>query len=158
MVNLIAPKAGELVMNHACELYIKVNEQYLGIANVTSLDNTNSGVIKDWKPAELKGATQHLKTANDEKIAINGKRTLGDPGNDALCALYRKTGMDANQDFAFVAADGRVMLFNATVNLSKIDSSGEMDDLAAIEGELLLNGYPTFDTVDDTTTGDETEE
>lgn len=147
-VVLVAPQAGELVMNHACELYIKEQDQYLGIANVTSLDNSNSGGIKDWKPAELKGATQHLKTSNDEKIGINGKRTIGDPGNDALCALYRVTGMEANRDFAYVAADGRVMLFNATVNLSKIDSSGEMDDIAAIEGELLINGYPTFDTVD----------
>lgn len=147
MIELVAPKAGTLVMNHACELYIKKDEKYLGIANVTSLDNSNSGVIKDWKPAELKGATQHLKTANDEKIAINGKRTIGDPGNDALCALYRVTGMEANQDFAYVAADGRVMLFNATVNLTKIDSSGEMDDVAAIEGELLMNGYPTFDEI-----------
>ena len=30
---------------------------------------------------------------------------------------------------------------------TKIDSSGEMDDVAAIEGELLMNGYPTFDEV-----------
>jgi len=150
MITLVAPKAGTLVMNHACELYIKKDEQYIGIANVTSLDNSNSGVIKDWKPAELKGATQHLKTANDEKIAINGKRTIGDPGNDELCALYRATGLEANRDFAYVAADGRVMLFNATVNLTKIDSSGEMDDVATIEGELLMNGYPTFDEVDGT--------
>ncbi len=147
-VVLVAPQAGELVMNHACELYIKKEDQYLGIANITSNENSNSGVIKDWKPAELKGATMHLKTANDEKISFQGKRTLGDPGNDELCSLLRVTGMAANRDFAYVAADGRVMLFNATVNLSKTDSSGEMDDINVIEGELLINGYPTFDVVD----------
>ena len=146
-ITLVQPTAGKLVMNHECELYIKKDTQYIGIANVTKHSDTNTPNVIEWKAQENHGAKSHLIAGNDEQIAIEGKRTIGDAGNDELCKLYRAKGMAANRDFAYLDAEGRVMLFNATVSITNIGASdGDMDEVAIFSATLLINGEPTFDT------------
>ncbi|MDY3828041.1 MAG: hypothetical protein SOZ71_04570, partial [Clostridium sp.] len=60
-----------------------------------SLDNN----IEEWTPMDTEGWVKRLMTGKGFSISLNGKRNIGDAGNDYVAGLAFKTGQDVETVF-----------------------------------------------------------
>lgn len=105
-----------------------------------SIDNN----VEEWTPFTTEGWTRRLMTGKSITITVNGKRNVGDDGNDFIAALYMKNGREAECDFKWTFPDGSTLEFGgAVVNITNI-GAGDSTNVAPLEFEIMSNGKPTY--------------
>lgn len=57
------------------------------IADMETFSVSFDNGVEEWKPMDQEGWTRRLLTAKSVTIGINGKRNVGDPGNDYIAGL-----------------------------------------------------------------------
>ena len=102
-------------------------ETATGIADMETFGVSFDNGVEEWKPFDQGGWSRRLLTAKSVTISINGKRNVGDPGNDYIAWTF--------PDGTLVEFEGCV--FNVT-NIGAGDSTG----VAPLEFEALSNGKP----------------
>lgn len=132
------------------ENQFKVNTSSSGTANyVTIADMETFSVsidngVEEWTPFEQEGWTRRLMTAKSITLTVNGKRNIGDAGNDYIAGLFMANGQDAQIDFQWTFADGGTLTFtDAVCNITNL-GAGDSTAVAPLEFEVMSNGKPTF--------------
>lgn len=97
--------------------------------------------IEEYKPMEEEGWTRRLLTAKSFSISLNGKRDIGDEGNDYVASKYFVTGTDACTRFEWEMIDGTKVEFNCIVNCTS--AGGDSTAIDGLEFEVLSDGKPT---------------
>ena len=98
--------------------------------------------VEEWKPFDHKGWTRRLMTAKSVTISINGKRNVGDPGNDYVAGKAFVNGRDAEGYLGWNFPDGTVAGFEGCVfNVTNI-GAGDSTAVGPLEFEMLSNGKP----------------
>ena len=123
---------------------IKTGESvYSTIADCESFSLSIDGNVEEWRPFDQQGWRRALVTGKAISISVTAKRNVGDTGNDAVAALWDKTGRAAEKDFQWTFPDGTVVLFaDAVINVTNI-GAGDSTGVAPLEFEVLSNGKPT---------------
>ena len=105
-----------------------------------SIDNG----VEEWVPFEQEGWTRRLLTAKSITISVNGKRNIGDTGNDHIAGLFMTSGQAAQGDFQWTFPDGGVLEFDdAVINITNM-GAGDSTAVAPLEFEIMSNGKPTW--------------
>lgn len=105
-----------------------------------SLDNG----VEEWHPFESEGWVRRLMTAKSVTISVNGKRNVGDDGNDFIAGKFSANGRDAEAGFKWTFPDGGVLEFeDAVINVTNM-GAGDSTSVAPLEFEVLSNGKPTY--------------
>ena len=91
---------------------------------------------------DMKGWKRRLMTAKALGITLNGKRNVGDDGNDYVAGFAFKTGQDAETKFEWTMPDGTKIEMDVIVNVTNI-FGGDSTNVGALEVEVLSNGKPT---------------
>lgn len=118
-----------------------------GSAMVTIADMETFGVsfdngIEEWTPFETEGWKRRLMTAKALTISVNGKRNVGDAGNDAIAALAFKNGRSVEVPFQWTFPDGTIVKFNeAVINVKNI-GAGDSTAVGPLEFDVMSNGKP----------------
>ncbi len=123
------------------ENQFKINNT--AIANCTSFSVSFNNGVEEWTAMESEGWLSRLMTAKSVTISINGKRTLGDTGNDRVAAHVFHNGTDAQDDFSWTFPDGTVVTFSNAVIDVKECGGGESTDVGPLNFDVLSNGKPT---------------
>lgn len=114
------------------------------IADMETFSVSIDNGVEEWVPFEQEGWTRRLMTAKSITISVNGKRNVGDTGNDAVATKFMTSGQDAQGDFQWTFPDGGVLEFDdAVVNITNI-GAGDSTAVAPLEFEIMSNGKPTY--------------
>lgn len=114
------------------------------IADMESFSVSIDNNVEEWTPFTTEGWTRRLMTGKSITITVQGKRNVGDTGNDYIAGLYMKNGREAEADFKWTFPDGSSLTFNgAVVNITNI-GAGDSTDVAPLEFEIMSNGKPTY--------------
>lgn len=113
------------------------------IAEMESFGVAFNNGIEEWSPMEAQGWLKRMLTAKNVVITVNGKRRVGDTGNDLIAGKAFATGTSAEVDFDWTFPDGTVVSFaNAVVNVTAC-GSGDSTNVGPLEFEIQSNGKPT---------------
>lgn len=112
------------------------------IADMETFSVSFDNGVEEWKPMDQEGWTRRLLTAKSVTIGINGKRNVGDPGNDYIAGLAFVNGRDAEGYLEWNFPDGTVVGFHGCVfNVTNI-GAGDSTAVGPLEFEMLSNGKP----------------
>lgn len=112
------------------------------IADMETFSVSFDNGVEEWNPLDAAGWTRRLMTAKSVTISVNGKRNVGDAGNDAVAGLTFKNGRDVEKDFHWTFPDGTVVkLTGAVINVKNI-GAGDSTAVAPLEFEVMSNGKP----------------
>lgn len=112
------------------------------IADMETFSVSFDNGVEEWKPMDQEGWTRRLLTAKSVTIRINGKRNVGDPGNDYIAGLAFVNGRDAEGYLEWKFPDGTLVGFPGCVfNVTNI-GAGDSTAVGPLEFEMLSNGKP----------------
>lgn len=117
-------------------------ETATGIADMETFSVSFDNGVEEWKPFDQEGWTRRLLTAKSVTISINGKRNVGDTGNDYVAGLAFVNGRDAEGYLGWNFPDGTLVEFEGCVfNVTNI-GAGDSTAVGPLEFEALSNGKP----------------
>ena len=113
------------------------------IADMESFSVSIDGNVEEWKPFDQEGWTRRLLTGKSITISLNGKRNVGDDGNDYLAGLALKTGSDATTTLTWNFPSGASLKMKVVVSVTEWES-GDSTAVAPLAADLASDGKPTF--------------
>lgn len=114
------------------------------IADMETFSVSIDNGVEEWHPFEQEGWVRRLMTAKSITLTVNGKRNIGDTGNDYVAGLFMTSGQDAQGDVQWTFPDGGVLTLNdAVINITNM-GAGDSTAVAPLEFEIMSNGKPTY--------------
>lgn len=112
------------------------------IADMETFSVSFDNGVEEWKPFDQEGWTRRLMTSKSLTVSINGKRNVGDTGNDYIAGKTFANGRDAEGYLSWTFPDGTLVEFEGCVfNVTNI-GAGDSTSVAPLEFETLSNGKP----------------
>lgn len=102
--------------------------------------------VEEWTPMETEGWVRRLATGKGFAITLNGKRHVGDPGNDYVADTAWKSGLDCSSKFEVEFPDGSKLTFDCIVNVTA-PNGGDSTAVSALECEIMSDGKPVYTPV-----------
>lgn len=114
------------------------------IADMETFSVSIDNGVEEWHPFEQEGWVRRLMTAKSITLTVNGKRNIGDTGNDFVAGLFMTSGQDAQGDVQWTFPDGGVLqMDDAVINITNM-GAGDSTAVAPLEFEIMSNGKPTW--------------
>lgn len=115
---------------------------------VVPMDLTNfspviDGTTEDWFAMDAEGWSKSAVVGKKLSFSFQGKRSVGDPGNDYIAGMALKMGPDAMTKFEWVMVSGATMKFDCVINVTT-PGGGDTASLDALEFEAICYGKPEF--------------
>lgn len=118
-------------------------ETATAIADMETFSVSFDNGVEEWKPFDQGGWTRRLMTAKSVTVSINGKRNVGDEGNDYIAGMAFVNGRAAEGVLIWTFPDGTEVVINAVFNVTNI-GAGDSTNVGPLEFEALSNGKPTI--------------
>ena len=115
---------------------------YSNIADMETFSVSFDDNVEEWTPMTTEGWVRRLKTGKGVTISINGKRCVGDTGNDYVAGLAFKSGSACTSELKWTFPDGTVVTIPCVVNVTAI--GGDSTNVDPLEWECLSDGKPTI--------------
>ena len=93
---------------------------------------------------DQEGWQRALMTAKAVTITLNGKRNIGDTGNDFVAGKTCSNGRDAEGYFEWEMPDGTAISWENAVYDVKNCGGGDSTNVGALEFDVISNGKPTI--------------
>lgn len=114
----------------------------VAIADMESFSVSFDDNVEEWTPMTTEGWVRRLKTGKGLTISINGKRNIGDAGNDFVAGLAWKSGLACNSQLEWTFPNGDKALIPCVINVTA--GGGDSTNVEPLEFECLSDGKPTF--------------
>lgn len=118
--------------------------KWAGIADLETFDCTFDNGIEEWHPFEHEGWVRRLQTAKSISLSVQGKRNLGDAGNDYVAGFAWQNGRAVECDMKWTMPSGEEVIFRGCVFSVTNVGSGASTDVAPLEFEVQSNGKPIY--------------
>lgn len=118
-------------------------ETFVPIADMESATITVETGVETWTPLSEGGWQRALATAKSMKIAMKGKRNVGDPGNDYIASLAFKNGRDCDSALKVTFPDGAVLSCPVVVAVTDF-VGGDSTNVGPLAFDLNSNGKPSY--------------
>ncbi len=118
-------------------------ETFVPIADLETATVTIETGVETWTPLSEGGWQRALATAKSMKIAMKGKRNVGDPGNDYIASLALKNGRDCDSALKITFPDGAVLTCPVVVAVTDF-VGGDSTNVAPLAFDLNSNGKPDY--------------
>lgn len=112
------------------------------IADMETFSVSFDNGVEEWSPFNTEGWVRRLMTGKGVVISVNGKRNVGDAGNDTVAGLAFKNGRDVERAFQWTFPDGTVVTFPDAVINVKNTGAGDATAVAPLEFDVMSNGKP----------------
>ena len=122
----------------------ETGETFVDIADMETFSVSFDDNVEEWTPMTTEGWVRRLKTGKGLTIGLNGKRNIGDPGNNYVAGLAFKSGQDCNSTLKWTFPDGTVVTIPCVINVTAI--GGDSTNVDPLEFECLSDGKPTVTT------------
>ena len=116
-------------------------EDMVSIADLETFSVSIDNNIEEWTPMTTEGWVRRLQTGKGFSISLNGKRNIGDAGNDYIASKMFATGRDVETKFEWTMPSGLKVEFDCVLNISS--AGGDSTNVDVLEFEAMSNGKPT---------------
>ena len=116
-------------------------EEMVTIADLETFSVSIDNNIEEWTPMTTEGWVRRLQTGKGFSISLNGKRNIGDAGNDYVASKMFATGRDVETKFEWTMPSDLKVEFDCILNISS--AGGDSTDVDVLEFEVMSNGKPT---------------
>jgi hypothetical protein len=114
------------------------------IADMETFSVSIDNGVEEWTPFESEGWIRRLMTAKGITLTVQGKRNVGDTGNDFVAAKLMANGRNSEVYFEWTFPDGAKLVFaEAVLNITNI-GAGDSTAVGPLEFEIMSNGKPTY--------------
>ena len=113
------------------------------IADMETFSVALSNGIETWNPMDQEGWQRGLMTSKAITITINGKRNIGDTGNDYVASKQFSNGKNAEGYFEWEFPDGTSISWDAAIFDVKNCGGGDSTNVGPLEFDVVSNGKPT---------------
>lgn len=118
-------------------------EDFAIIKDMETFTVAIDGNVEEWTPMDTEGWLRRLMTGKGFTITLNGKRHVGDPGNDYVADTAWKSGLDCSTKFQVEFPSGSKLEFDCILNVTEPEG-GDSTDVAALSVEVMSDGKPIF--------------
>lgn len=118
-------------------------EDMVSIAQMETFSLAIDGTVEEWTTMSEAGWSNSLMTGKKFTIGLNGKRCVGDKGNDYVAAIAWKDGLDCSTKGEIEFPDGSKLAFNCVINVKNIGGA-DSTNVAPLEFEMIGDGKPTL--------------
>lgn len=113
------------------------------IADMETFSVSFDNGIESWYAIGEDGWQRNLMTAKSVTINVNGKRNVGDTGNDFVADMAFKNGREAECVFQWTFKDGTTVDFSdAVIDVTEL-GAGDSTNVAPLAFTVHSNGKPT---------------
>lgn len=114
------------------------------IADMETFSVSFNNGIETWTPMDQEGWERGLMTSKGIVISVNGKRNVGDEGNDYVAGKHMANGRNAEGYFCWTFPDGsKLELENAIFDVKNV-GSGDSTNVGPLEFDVHGNGKPKY--------------
>lgn len=118
-------------------------DTFVPIADMETATITIETGVETWTPLSEGGWQRALATAKSMKIAMKGKRNIGDPGNDYVASCAFKNGRDCDSQMKIGFPDGAELTCPVVVGVTDF-IGGDSTNVAPLAFDLTSNGKPDY--------------
>lgn len=115
---------------------------FVDVADMESFSVSFDDNVEEWTPMTTEGWVRRLKTGKGITISLNGKRNVGDAGNDYVAGLAWKSGQECNSTLKWTFPNGDSVLIPCVINVTAI--GGDSTNVEPLEWECMSDGKPTI--------------
>lgn len=112
------------------------------IADMETFSVSFDNGVEEWTTMDAQGWTRRLMTSKSISISINGKRNVGDTGNDYIASKAFADGRNAEGYLSWTFPDGTEVEFEGAVFNVTNFMAGDATNVAPLEFEAMSNGKP----------------
>lgn len=112
------------------------------IASMETFSVAFNNGVEEWNSFESEGWKDRLMTAKDITISVNGKRNVGDTGNDFVASKAFKNGKNAEGYFEWTFPDGTKVSWEKAIYNIKNVGAGDSTAVGPLEFDVMSNGKP----------------
>ena len=116
-------------------------EQMVPIADMESFSVSVDNGREEWTPMETEGWARGLITGKKMTISLNGKRHIGDAGNDYVAGLLMASGQDAKSVLEWTFPDSTVVKIPVDISVTNC-GTGDSTGVGPLEFECNSDGKP----------------
>ena len=118
-------------------------EDMVSIEQMETFSLSIDGTVEEWTTMSEAGWSNSLMTGKKFTIGLNGKRCVGDKGNDYVADIAWKDGLDCSTKGEIEFPDGSKLAFNCVINVKNIGGA-DSTNVAPLEFEMIGDGKPTL--------------
>ena len=118
-------------------------DDMVSIAQMETFSLSIDGTVEEWTTMSEAGWSNSLMTGKKFTIGLNGKRCVGDKGNDYVADIAWKDGLDCSTKGEIEFPDGSKLAFNCVINVKNIGGA-DSTNVAPLEFEMIGDGKPTL--------------
>lgn len=122
---------------------VSAEEDMVSIAQMETFSLSIDGTVEEWTTMSEAGWSNSLMTGKKFTIGLNGKRCVGDKGNDYVADIAWKDGLDCSTKGEIEFPDGSKLAFNCVINVKNIGGA-DSTNVAPLEFEMIGDGKPTL--------------
>lgn len=115
---------------------------FVTIADMESFSVSFDDNVEEWTPMTTEGWVRRLKTGKGITISLNGKRNVGDDGNDYIASLAFLSGQSCNSQLEWEFPNGDTVKMDCVINVTAI--GGDSTNVEPLEFECKSDGKPTY--------------
>lgn len=119
------------------------DEDMAVIADMETFSIGIDGTVEEWTPMDTAGWARSLMTGKKFTVGLNGKRNVGDKGNDYVAATAWKDGLDCSTKGEIEFPDGSKLKFDCVINVKNV-GGGDSTNVAPLEFDMQGDGKPTY--------------
>lgn len=113
------------------------------IEDMETFSMTIDNKMEEWTPINTEGWIKRLLTAKGFTLALNGKRNVGDVGNDFIANKAYASGKTCSANAEIEFPDGATLAFDCVIDV-KTPFGGDSTNVSALEFELASDGKPVY--------------
>ena len=113
------------------------------IADMETFSISIDGTVEEWTPMNTNGWANSLMTGKKFSVSLNGKRHIGDAGNDYVASMAWKDGLDCSTKGEIEFPDGAKLTFNCVINVKNV-GGGDSTNVAPLEFDMQGDGKPVY--------------
>ena len=101
------------------------------------------GTVEEWYAMDAEGWAKANVTGKKLSFSFQGKRSVGDPGNDYIAGMMLAMGDAAMTQFEWEMVSGAKLAFPCVINVTT-PGGGDTTNLDSLEFEVICYGKPNF--------------
>lgn len=121
----------------------EIEQKFISIAELETMTPSFDGNVEEWNPFEAGGWVRRLMTGKSVTLAMAGKRSVGDPGNDMIANLATETATKVLRTILIVFDNGDQLAFHAVVSTGQ-PFGGDTTNVSAIDFSLMSTDTPLY--------------
>lgn len=113
------------------------------IADMETFSLSIDGTVEEWTPMTTAGWARALMTGKKFTVGLNGKRNVGDPGNDYVAGTAWEDGLKCSTKAEIEFPDGAKLKYDCVINVKSI-AGGDSTNVAPLEFDMQGDGKPVY--------------